>query len=98
MPKCTMEHLWGMGGDTVPCTNEAAYHSARLDMYYCAVCHKHLEEEDCLEKDDQRIAKGTIKDCEHCVWESKEAEAARRALARDTHPAGLQGSPQAARR
>lgn len=94
MPKCTMEHLWGMGGDTVPCTNEAAYHSVRLEMYYCAVCHKALEEEDCLEKDDQRIAKGTISDCEHCVREAKEAEEARRrALARNAHQAGLQGPP-----
>lgn len=90
--KCTMEHWYGEPGDTVPCTNEAAYHSPRLQMYYCAVCHKALEEEDCLEKDDTRIAKGTIKDCKHCVEEAKE-KAAARSMARDSHPTGLQGPP-----
>lgn len=78
--KCTMEHYTSFDGDTTPCTNEAAYHSPRLDMFYCPVCHRHCQEEDVLEKDTQRIAKGTIKDCEHCVQEIRQKEESRKFL------------------
>lgn len=56
------------------CDNEAAYHSPRLEMYYCPVCHRACEAEDVLEKDIVRIAKGSLTDCKHCVRDGAPAK------------------------
>lgn len=71
MQKCTAGHLISINAGYEQCSNEASYRDKQLGMlYYCSVCYKRFIEKRIYGAINAiRIAKGTIKECKHCIYD-----------------------------